>query len=183
MERIQFHYSSEKLLEIVVYILKKIKKADYHKICKIIFYADKTHLNKYWCPISGDIYVKMNNGPVPSKIYDIIKKDKINNEEQFFKKIDKTFEKEEPYYLKLKKNVKFNGELFSQSNLEEIDKAIELCKNKTFNQLTAETHKEKSWLNALLNSEMNFEDFIDDDNKDKENIIKYLKEEGYMYEV
>ena len=40
---------------------------------KTLFYVDKAHLQKYGRPVTGDIYVKMSYGPVPSLAYDMLK--------------------------------------------------------------------------------------------------------------
>ena len=40
---------------------------------KIIYFADKVHLQKYGRLICGDAYVAMKDGPVPSGVYDILK--------------------------------------------------------------------------------------------------------------
>jgi hypothetical protein len=52
---INFSINSLKLLNATVYILQKLSRTDNHKICKILFYADKNHLNKHGRPITGDL--------------------------------------------------------------------------------------------------------------------------------
>tara|TARA_B110000114_G_C15034786_1_gene374519 strand:- start:616 stop:1161 length:546 start_codon:yes stop_codon:yes gene_type:complete len=42
-------------------------------LVKLIYLADRKALDKYETPISGDSYVSMTNGPVPSSSYDLIK--------------------------------------------------------------------------------------------------------------
>ena len=44
-------------------------------IGKTFFFADKKHLFDWGRPISGDRYVAMEHGPVPSAIYDLLKSD------------------------------------------------------------------------------------------------------------
>jgi uncharacterized phage-associated protein len=39
----------------------------------VLYFADREHLAKYGSPITGDTYIKMNKGPVPSRLYDIVK--------------------------------------------------------------------------------------------------------------
>jgi Protein of unknown function (DUF4065) len=41
-------------------------------ICRI-FIADRDHLRRFGRPVTGDAYIAMDNGPVLSRIYDIIK--------------------------------------------------------------------------------------------------------------
>jgi uncharacterized phage-associated protein len=44
-------------------------------IGKVFFFADKKHLLDWGRPISGDRYIAMEHGPVPSAIYDLLKSD------------------------------------------------------------------------------------------------------------
>jgi Protein of unknown function (DUF4065) len=41
----------------------------------VFFFADKSHLLDWGRPISGDRYLAMEHGPVPSMIYDLLKSD------------------------------------------------------------------------------------------------------------
>ena len=74
-----FKFDEEKAISAILYITKKLNehkdriKPDFHKIFKILYFADQKHLVKYGRPIVGDHYVAMDHGPVPSKIYDILK--------------------------------------------------------------------------------------------------------------
>ena len=49
-------------------------------ILKLLFFADRYHLRKYGRTISNDSYCAMQNGPVASKTYDLLKS--ISNEQE-----------------------------------------------------------------------------------------------------
>lgn len=51
-----------------------------YDILKTIFLADVMHLNNYGRPITFDNYYAMKDGPVPSKVYEILKSDSNNLE-------------------------------------------------------------------------------------------------------
>lgn len=62
-----------KAINSVLYVVSKLKKSDMHKISKILYFADMVHLSTYGRSITGDTYIAMEYGPVPSAIYDIFK--------------------------------------------------------------------------------------------------------------
>lgn len=67
--RIQFKPNFKKSLEAVVYVVNKVKDIDVYHLVKVIFHADLTSINTYGAPITGDTYLAMPYGTVPSMIY------------------------------------------------------------------------------------------------------------------
>ncbi len=134
----QFTFDVEKSLEAVVYIASKTK--DLYHILKILYFADKDHLNKYGRFISGDSYSAMRNGPVPSEIYDIIKHVRGDG---FYRDFDSS--------LKDAFKVEDNGKniiplrkpdlnKLSESEIECLNKSIEENIHLTFKQLKDKSH-------------------------------------------
>jgi len=77
---------TEKALEVILYISKYTHNL--FNIVKTLYFADKLHLEKYGRQITGDYYIAMNKGPVPSGAFDLIKfarGDKFNFEEKIVK--------------------------------------------------------------------------------------------------
>ena len=70
---ISFEFNTEKTLNVILYIVERLQRRDLHKVFKILYFADREYLANYGYPITGDRYVAMQAGPVPSKVYDIIK--------------------------------------------------------------------------------------------------------------
>ena len=68
-----FNVDKEKTLNAALLILNKLGKADFHKVFKILYFAEQQHLKKYGQPLTGDVYQAMPYGPVPSFLYDIFK--------------------------------------------------------------------------------------------------------------
>src|SRR5262245_39031345 len=73
MTRKRFRFDPEKALNLVLYVAAKVKEPSFHTISKVIYFADKLHLERYGRLICGDSYVAMKHGPVPSEIYDMMK--------------------------------------------------------------------------------------------------------------
>lgn len=68
-----FPFDRRKAEETVIFLARKAPIPDRLHICKIIYFADKYHLENYGRLLFGDHYVAMKNGPVPSGAYDVIK--------------------------------------------------------------------------------------------------------------
>lgn len=66
-------FDKEKTLNALLYVANRVQRKDFHKIFKIIYFADRQHLADWGRPITGDIYIAMEAGPVPSRLYDMMK--------------------------------------------------------------------------------------------------------------
>lgn len=171
---ITFRINEDKALEAVVYIANLEPRIDIYHTVKTMFFADKWHLNKYARPVLGDTYMKMNNGPVPSLIKDIIGKTNFLSLDML-EKISLAFETKGKNKNIIPKRAA-DLSLFSESDIECINEALEYCKDKSFSELCNITHQEKAWLNANMNGSMDYELLIDDDNPNKDDIIEDLRE-------
>lgn len=67
-------FDREKAIESVLFVAKTIP--DYYPLLKVLYLADKLHLERYGRLINGDNFSAMKNGPVPSCTYDLIKEAK-----------------------------------------------------------------------------------------------------------
>ena len=67
-----FVLNAQKAIEAIVYLATKKPNMTQYYFMKMMFYADKYHLNMYGMPVIGDKYIKMANGPVPSFVLDAI---------------------------------------------------------------------------------------------------------------
>ncbi len=70
---IQFQFDFEKFLHLVLHLAVKVQGLDVLKLMKLIYFIDKSHLTKYGRSITGDVYYRLDYGPVPSLSYDLIK--------------------------------------------------------------------------------------------------------------
>jgi uncharacterized phage-associated protein len=73
LPRWPFVLDTDKAVEAVLFVAARIQRPSFHSISKVLFHADKAHLSRYGRPISGDRYVAMKHGPVPSATNDILK--------------------------------------------------------------------------------------------------------------
>lgn len=64
-----------------LFVLNEIGEADYHKLFKILYFADQKHLVRFGRSITGDQYEAIQYGPVPAETYDLFKH--LSNSESF----------------------------------------------------------------------------------------------------
>jgi hypothetical protein len=65
----------EKLMQVTGYILRKYRetKLNYTKLIKLMYLADRESIKETNVSITGDVYYSLNNGPILSGVYDLIK--------------------------------------------------------------------------------------------------------------
>lgn len=65
---IQFRTNARKALEVILWFAQR-GRTDFHGILKLLFFADKHHLNAYGRPIVGDQYKALPYGRVAQTTY------------------------------------------------------------------------------------------------------------------
>jgi len=73
LPRWPFPLDSDKAVEAALFVVHRVTDPTLHSVSKVLYHADKAHLARYGRPISGDRYVAMKHGPVPSATYDMFK--------------------------------------------------------------------------------------------------------------
>ncbi len=125
-----FNLHREKAVNSLLFVISKLEKADTHKTYKILYFADQKHLLKYGRPIVGDTYVKMQYGPVPSFIKDV-----VNEEIQGLEEVVAKYNK---YFIKPLKEA--NLDYLSESDIECLTESLEENKDLSFAALTEKSH-------------------------------------------
>lgn len=131
----------------VLYVLNKAGQAlDTHKISKILYFADRDHLAKYGTSISNDCYMKMEYGPVPSTIYDIIKA--VHGRNGLIEQSDVESFFELSGHDKIAAKVDYDEDEFSVSEMQCLDHSISEHLKKSFGFLSDKSHDE-AWKDAI----------------------------------
>ncbi|HOX82233.1 MAG TPA: Panacea domain-containing protein [Chryseolinea sp.] len=149
-------FDREKALNAILYIVRDLGKADFHKVFKILYFAEQKHLAKYGASIVSDSFIAMKNGPVPSKIYDILKA--IRNELAF--QVDTQFEKK---LIEVRDNHtilpvgEVDLELFAETEIECLSESIQENKSLSFSSLSEKSHDD-AWKKADANDTMSLLD-------------------------
>ena len=71
--RYPFRYDQKTAVEALLYIAERLDDPTLHRVFKVMYFADKKHLEQYGRLIFGDCYIAMKKGPVPSRIYTLAK--------------------------------------------------------------------------------------------------------------
>lgn len=165
-------FDKDVTLNAVLYIIRQMGgKVDIHKIFKTLFFADQEHLSKYGRTITGDVYIAMNYGPVPSKTDDIFK---AVRGDSFFPagELGDYFHFTNNYIVKNDKEP--DMDFLSQSDVMCLDNAIAKCKDLTFAQLTSLSHG-FAWQSTARDREMSFSDILREEG-DTEGYISYISD-------
>ncbi|HEV2628044.1 MAG TPA: Panacea domain-containing protein [Pseudolabrys sp.] len=179
---LKFAFNEAKALETLAFIAKIKAGFTPFYVAKVLFFAEKWHLNRYGRPIIADTYIAMPRGPVPSTI-----KNYMDGEWGWSPEPDGLDEA-----VKIDHSGRFprlmpiegrqEGGLLSSSDAECLKEAIDYCKDKSPDELSKITHFEKAWKAAEANRPMDYADFIDDDNPHKKEILR-LAQENAAYAI
>lgn len=172
-------FDSEKAIEAILFVTSIAPIPDLYHVGKILYFADRLHLEDFGRLITSDSYIAMKNGPVASGTYDILKIargdpgqrcpsgcsiDHVQASLGVLPKHDsnRVIAKRTP-----------NMDFFSKSDISCIQKAVEQYGNMTFDELNDISHDEV-WKSADRNNEIPLE-VIASHCKDGEQLIAYLR--------
>lgn len=130
---IAFNMNPQKAIEAVLWIIKN-GESNMYNIWKILFTAEKYHLNKYGRPITGDKYIAMEHGTVPSWLYDTAK---LRKQGVGFYKDDKSLVAERDPIL----------DYLSKSDIVALKYGMNEYAGLSFMEVRNKNHKESAWIN------------------------------------
>lgn len=168
---LKFNFNKDKAVNSILYITHRMGQCDILKVFKILYFADRMHLVRFGWPILGDTYIAMKDGPVPSRVYDIIKivrGDSIYIDDSLFN----FFEVLPDKYTIISK-INANVDYFSESELECLDLSIEENHRLSYSQLSKKSH-DIAWERAERNTDIKIEDMAQAGGANKE-VIEYIK--------
>jgi len=169
----KFKINKGRVLNSALFVLNKLGgSSDFHKLFKILYFAEQKHLAKYGRPISGDIYIAMKHGPVPSNLYDVLKSiGGISIFGNIFQEMAALFEVRNGSIVSAKKEAELDD--LAKSNLECLNESIEENRTLSFDQLSEKSH-DSAWDAAPLSDEMNFIDIAIGGGADAD-MVKYIR--------
>jgi uncharacterized phage-associated protein len=169
-----FKFDPDKALNSILWVANRLPRKDFHRIFKVLYFADKYHLQHYGRLICGDTYIAMKDGPVPSAIYDIFKAVRGEGNSPYVEEAEKAFSVRNRYFVEPKR--KADPNTLSESDRESLDWAIKKYGRKSFGQLKEESH-DKAWEKADQDGDIDVLD-IARMLEDGEHLVEYLKGTG-----
>jgi len=171
---LRFQFDEKKGVETLAYIASQWPGITPFFASKVLFFAEKWHLNRYARPIVADTFIAMPNGPVPSTLYDFIKGNLTNSgDPEAFSAAVQIDRKD---YLRITARRSADTDTLSPSDLECLNEAIQFCRQCTFAHLSSLTHRERAWREAEINGPMSYEAMVDDDHTHRSELIADLED-------
>jgi uncharacterized phage-associated protein len=170
---LRFAFDEKKALEALVFVANEWPGVTAFYAAKVVFFADKEHMNKYGRPVFGDRYIAMDNGPVPSAIYDWFKGnlDRMGDPNGIASSIELN---RDGRYVTAKASREPAMEFLSPSDVVAIRNAIAFCRQHSVGELSRISHDEPAWQRTELNAEMDPALMIEGDHR--EEMIEVAKE-------
>lgn len=141
---------------------------DVFHICKLLYFADKNHLNQYGRPVLGDTYYALPEGPVPSLAYDIAERDAVHVSGRVLEIASQSlsfFKGERDEFLRLCAKREPNLRLFSRTDLACLTDAVTKYADLPTKELWEIVHKEPAYLAVYREGEkpsvMSYESLLD----------------------
>lgn len=170
---IKFKSKNDKIIESLL-LLSHLGKFSRYQVVKFLYLADREHLRRYGRPITFDNYYAMENGPVASEAYDLLRNaDSVAN-----LPFDSVLDGKHYYLVNPKREV--NMDAMSRSDVKILREMVDLYKDHSFDELYQLTHSHAAYKNAWENrtsgsksNRMSFDDFFEG-MEDKDTIIEEL---------
>lgn len=135
------------------------------KLMKLMFYADKYHLQAYMRPVFQDVYFKLPHGPVPTLTLNVINSvNEMENDdlEELVDAFLSVVSVEEKYAAQYRttvfssNGVAFDPRLFSRSELQVLEQVANEFKTITAKAISEKSHLEPEYESSEMNAEIKY---------------------------
>ena len=170
--RARYVVDTSKALEVILWLSSECPGIDIYHIVKCAFYADKYHLNKFGRPITGDNYIADTYGPLGKTIYNLIRGEPfeilaLGGNGQL------PFSVGEQWQITPSRGA--NQRRLSESDREALRHALKEYAGRSFDELYVESHDDPAYI-AANGGSMRYEDFIPEDDPQRQDKIEYIQE-------
>lgn len=179
MKQLRFQFDLSKLANVIAFFAQDIPDLDKLRIAKLLYYADKLHLQRYARPIIGDVYYRLRVGPVPSKALDFVEcalgedhPEKTPGAREIWIFVDVKRDGEYPHFVAKREP---DWDSFSASELEVLEEVKERYGFLDVGKLLDEIHDEAA-STQVKSGEIDYRLLLEDMPKEKrDNLLRVLE--------
>lgn len=153
---VKLRFDRQKCVELILYVSSRCP--DMYKLLKILYFADKEHLNEYGRLMCDDNYEAMKHGPVPIGAYEILRMAK--GDSVFPPETDVTSAITVSEDNSVKPSRDYNDELISESEIECLDLSIEKYGEMSFQELKELSHQDEAYRSASEDDKMPIREIV-----------------------
>lgn len=169
-------FKQDVTIQAILYILQKMGGVcDIHKCHKILYFSDNEHLSRFGRSITGDSYIKMEWGPVPTCVYDLLKA--VRGDSYFAAQVENI--RKNMFHFVNQKDIQSTSapdmDYLSQSEVDILDKYISQFKDLTFQQVSELSHG-FAWSNTKRYGEISVRDRLTELG-DNDGYIEFIEEQ------
>ncbi|CCB67791.1 Panacea domain-containing protein [Hyphomicrobium sp. MC1] len=163
----------QKAVEAIDYVARQWPGVTQYYLCKVMYFADKEHCLDWGRTITGDRYVAMDHGPVPSRVYEMLKPASGEEDELLNLLSERVLFQLEGNKIHVHSKGTNDFSSLSATDLECLSNAITFCKPLGFSRLREITHRELAWSraakdNSTSNPPMDLADWFEGGDLDRE---------------
>jgi len=159
MTPLRFKTRLEKCIQGIHFLALNYPGITQYYIGKVFFFADREHLLDWGRPISGDRYVAMEHGPVPSCIYDLLKDTSGEPDEVVDALTERVEIRSDGNKRHVYSRLDSDFPALSESDKEYLLAALQKYGKMSFKKLKELSHEdpayEEAWSHSGVNNEMN----------------------------
>lgn len=142
------------------------------KLMKLFYFSDFNHTKKYGQPITFDYYIKLEHGPIPSTIKNLVDDIEGYPEASFLSDLVSIEKKEGSYIHKIIAKKSFTEEdekLFSKSELEVLRDVCKEFYSSNAQVIEIASHQDGPWKQVEFLGEIPYSLVFKDNNEEAEN--------------
>lgn len=174
----RFKVNPEKVIEALAWLAERKPGITPYYAAKVLYFADKEHLNRFGRPILGDTYIAMEHGPVPSLAYNLVKGDEFEAPDLLEKAAQAFLVDRNAKHARLytREHHVVDLDLFSKTDLECLERAVKLYGTMPWPELRALTHEDPAWAEADVNAPMDFARMLEGNDDERATAIEEIGE-------
>lgn len=123
------------------------------KLMKLFYFTDFRHVKRYLTPVTNDIYVNLEHGPVPSTIMSLVNAAENDIDNSVLGDTISVTKREDSNMKWIQVRRSFtekDAEFFTKSELGVMEEVCEIFKECTGKQIEDASHNESAWLKTKL---------------------------------